>query len=253
MLQPALRNDLKQINAFQAEAMIMATIEHERIVPFIGVAWDSLRDLCVVTKFMASGDLHTLLRQYDEQKSRQQGLDEDKIRITMHVAHALAYLQSLKPVVIHRDLKSRNFLLDAELTDFGVSREATDQTMTVSVGKMLWMAPEIMVGERYDERVDIFSFGLVLTELASHQIPYAGTKSASSGHVLTDTAILQMVAMRRLQAQFSQRVPQWLRDVGTSFLTLEPTDRPSSRAAFYRHIANKELPCLVDPCRILAV
>lgn len=46
ILHPSLRNDIKQINSFLEEARIMASIEHKRLVPFIGVAWDSLRDVC---------------------------------------------------------------------------------------------------------------------------------------------------------------------------------------------------------------
>lgn len=152
----------------------MASIEQERVAPFVGLAWDSLRDLCVITKFMEGGDLCSLLKLFDEHKSRSQGVDEDKILIATHLAHALAYLHSLKPPVIHRDLKSRNILLDTHLnakrTDFGISREASDMTMTAGVGMSLWIAPEVMMGERYDEKADVFSFGVVLTELETHQL-----------------------------------------------------------------------------------
>ncbi|KAL3669705.1 hypothetical protein V7S43_005086 [Phytophthora oleae] len=79
--------------------------------------------------------------------------------------------------MIHRDLKSKNILLngalEAKLSDFGISRERLDHTMTAGVGTSLWMAPEVMLGEKYDEKADIFSFGVVLSELDVYTLPYS--------------------------------------------------------------------------------
>ncbi|KAG2787274.1 hypothetical protein PC129_g21534 [Phytophthora cactorum] len=49
--------------------------------------------------------------------------------------------------------------MDEKITDFGICRERIDATMTAGVGTSLWMAPEVMLGERYD----VFSFGVVLS------------------------------------------------------------------------------------------
>lgn len=131
-LLPASRKNLKCINAFLGEAKIMGSIEHERVVSFVGVAWDSLRNLCMVTEFMNGGDLRSLLMRFHKEESRPLGFDCDKLRIAKHVAHALTYLHSLSSPVVHRDLKSRNILLtsqlDVKLTDFGISRELGDQS-----------------------------------------------------------------------------------------------------------------------------
>ncbi|GMF33825.1 unnamed protein product [Phytophthora lilii] len=176
-----------------------ATMEHPRIVSFVGVAWDSLSDLCVVTEYMDGGDLRSLLDNYVE-TGRAVGFNREKITIALHVCHALVYLHSLDPIVIHRDLKSRNTLLnramEAKLTDFGIPRERLDRTMTAGVGTSLWMAPEVLMGERYDDKADMFSFGVVLSELDVHALPYAFAKANESGdHQLSDTAIMQKVAM----------------------------------------------------------
>ncbi|KAG2787078.1 hypothetical protein PC129_g9880 [Phytophthora cactorum] len=88
-------------------------------------------------------------------------MDASKMQITYQVAYALTYLHSLDPVVLHRDLKSRNILLteslDAKLTDFGASRIRSDATMTAGVGSSLWMAPEVTMGKRYGKKADVFS------------------------------------------------------------------------------------------------
>ncbi|GMF35955.1 unnamed protein product [Phytophthora fragariaefolia] len=144
------RSNLQQINAFLAEAKIAANMDHPHIVCFVGVAWDSLSDLCVVLEYMDGGDLRSLLNKY-EASDQPVGFDRQKITIALHVCHALTYLHSLSPPMIRRDLKSRNILLSkamkAKVTDFGVSRERLDHTMTAGVGTSLWMAPEVMFGE----------------------------------------------------------------------------------------------------------
>ncbi|KAG6586643.1 Dynein heavy chain [Phytophthora cinnamomi] len=61
-----------------------------------------------------------------------------------------------------------NHAMEAKVIDFGISRERMDQTMTAGVGTSLWMAPEVMLGEKYDDKADMFSFGVVLSELDTH-------------------------------------------------------------------------------------
>eukprot|EP00644_Phytophthora_capsici_P007732 jgi/Phyca11/11066/fgenesh1_pm.PHYCAscaffold_61_\ len=199
MLLPSTRGNLQHVNDFLAEAKLTATMDHPHIVTFIGVAWDSLSDMCVVLEFMDGGDLRTLLNSYEATK-RPVGFDKQKATIALHVCEALTYLHSLMPPVIHRDLKSRNILLnrnlEAKLTDFGVSKERLDQTMTAGVGTSLWMAPEVMMGERYDVKADIFSLGVMLSELDVHTLPYTQVKErslASTGRKMADATLFQKV------------------------------------------------------------
>eukprot|EP00644_Phytophthora_capsici_P002648 jgi/Phyca11/543324/estExt2_Genewise1Plus.C_PHYCAscaffold_110578 len=232
------RRSIPHVNAFMAEVKMSAVMDHPHIAKFIGVAWDSLSDLCSVTEFMEGGDLKALLVKYEEE-GHPLGFNYSKVKIALHVAHALTYLHSLDPPVIHRDLKSRNILLskelEAKLTDFGISRERIDATMTAGVGTSLWMAPEVMLGERYDDKADMFSFGIVLSELDQHTLPYSHAKNNShSGQRLTDTAILQMVAAGKLRVQFSQAAPESLVQLGIACVSTDPKQRPSAAEALYR-------------------
>ncbi|KAJ0395429.1 hypothetical protein ATCC90586_005049 [Pythium insidiosum] len=230
-LLPERRRDMKQIENFLDEVKLIAGLEHERIVSFIGVAWESLSDLCAVTEFMAGGDLRSMLQNFDHQ-GRPLGFDHDKIKMALHVVHALTYLHSLQPVVVHRDLKSKNVLLtqdfDAKLTDFGVSRERADNTMTAGVGSSLWMAPEVMLGERYDEKADVFSFGVVLSELDTLKLPYAHAVEPGTGRKLPDTAVLQMVSLGRLSVEFASREDNEMVKIGRACVALKAKDRPTS-------------------------
>ncbi|KAJ0406243.1 hypothetical protein ATCC90586_008201 [Pythium insidiosum] len=237
-LLPERRKDLRQIQAFLGEVKMMAGMEHDRIVRFVGVAWSSLSDLCVVSEFMERGDLRSVLNDFEDNQHRPHGFDADKVKIALHVAHALTYLHSLQPVIVHRDLKSKNILLtsdyDAKVTDFGVSRERADSTMTAGVGSSLWMAPEVMLGERYDERADVFSFGVVLSELDTHMLPYAQAKETGTNRKLPETAVLQMVSLGRLSVSFSSDADPELVALGRECVRVNARERPSSSEVLHR-------------------
>lgn len=240
MLLPASREKLHRVNEFLAEAKMTATMDHPHIVSFVGVAWDSLSDLCVVLEFMGGGELRTLLNKFEED-NHHVGLDRQKLSIALQVCHALSYLHSMMPSVIHRDLKSRNILLDSEmnakLSDFGISRERLGRTMTAGVGTSLWMAPEVMLGERYDDKVDMFSFGVVLSELDMHSRPYTRVKKEnldSNGRAMTESVLLQKVALGQVQVEFSKASPRAVVDLGRACIAIDPTQRPSAAEALYR-------------------
>ncbi|KAJ8575487.1 hypothetical protein ON010_g3726 [Phytophthora cinnamomi] len=240
MLTPETRGIMAHVNNFLAEAKLTASMDHPRIVHFIGVAWDSLSDLCVVMEYMEGGDLRTLLTGY-EASNHPVGIDRQKATIALHVCHALTYLHSLSPPVIHRDLKSCNILLnhamEAKVIDFGISRERMDQTMTAGVGTSLWMAPEVMLGEKYDDKADMFSFGVVLSELDTHTLPYALAKDENrdpNGRRMPDAIILQQVAMGRLNVNFSESSPVTVAALGKACVSVDPSLRPSAAEALYK-------------------
>ncbi|RLN15189.1 hypothetical protein BBJ28_00009022 [Nothophytophthora sp. Chile5] len=236
MLLPETRENLQHVNEFLAEAKMTATMDHPRIVSFIGVAWDALSDLCVVLEFMDGGDLRTLLQEY-ESNHHPVGFDREKTTIALHVCHALVYLHSLKPPIIHRDLKSRNILLnrllEAKLTDFGISRERLDKTMTAGVGTSLWMAPEVMVSGKYGVEADMFSFGVVLSELDLHTLPYAQVKEDASNRQLPDAVLLPQVAMGKVRVAFSDAESS-MAELGYDCVQVNPGKRPTAAVAIYR-------------------
>ncbi|ETO79507.1 TKL protein kinase, variant [Phytophthora nicotianae P1976] len=240
MLLSASRDNITLVNEFLAEAKMTATMDHPHIVSFVGVAWDSLTDLCVVLEYMDGGELRSLLNSYLESK-KPVGFDREKATIALQVCHALTYLHSLMPSIIHRDLKSRNILLDknmqAKLSDFGISRERLDRTMTAGVGTSLWMAPEVMLGEHYDDKADMFSFGVVLSELDVHTMPYARVSKdnlGSSGREMASVTLFQKIALGTVQVEFSDASPRSIEELGRACMNIDPSERPSAAEAMYR-------------------
>jgi serine/threonine protein kinase len=97
-------------------------------------------------------------------------------RVACDVLTALAFLHAADR--IHRDVKSDNILINSrgeiKLADFGRAAQLTDASPKRNsvVGTPYWMAPELIRGEPYDVKVDIWSFGIVLIEMAEGEPPY---------------------------------------------------------------------------------
>ncbi|RLN97462.1 hypothetical protein BBJ28_00018317 [Nothophytophthora sp. Chile5] len=267
------------LQRFVAEIRFLATLSHPKIVAFYGVAWTSSSshgggkgsspppkgptDLQMVLEYMSRGDLRQYLAR-TRGDIRARAWSSRKLAMALDIAEALAYLHSRRPdPVLHRDLKSRNILLDATYTakvaDFGVSRyglrtarpmegeenaldddQEDEMAMTRAVGTSRWIAPEVLAGEaRYSTAVDVYSFGVILSELDSHELPFADV-CLSNGESLSEHAILELLRAGALQPTLSDRCPRGIAMLMFECLTLEPTLRPTSA-----HVADR-LRALLD-------
>jgi mitogen-activated protein kinase kinase kinase 9 len=100
--------------------------------------------------------------------------------MALEAARGVHYLHSCNPPVLHRDLKSLNLLLDesgrVKLADFGWTK-GLDNYMTGKIGTYQWMAPEVIASQKYSEKADVFSYGIILWEIASREPPFKRTVS----------------------------------------------------------------------------
>ncbi|RLN06667.1 hypothetical protein BBJ28_00018871 [Nothophytophthora sp. Chile5] len=216
------------LEQFAGEIGLMCTLQHRNIVSFVGVSWNRLQNLCAVVEYMEAGDLDEVLKKYREKFSWQR----EKISIAMDIAEGLVYLHCLRPVVVHRDLKSKNVLLNrkfhAKLSDFGVSRKTTvNETMTSGVGTLLWTAPEIIEGKKYSEKADIYSLGVVLSELDTCEPPFADV-TTDKGERLPGMQLAQLVRLGKIRVTLRSDCPPSLRKLAMDCTQLDPDLRPSS-------------------------
>jgi serine/threonine protein kinase len=113
----------------------------------------------------------------------------------------------------------------AKLSDFGVSREwQVDATMTAGIGTMAWIAPEVLRGERYTEKADMYSFGVILTELATCAKPFEGISNA---------LIVLKVTSGEHRPEMGDDCPDDIRELGMRCLSYDAGDRPSAMVAHY--------------------
>jgi len=144
-------------------------------------------------------------------------------QVSCGAAKGMAYLHSGNPPVLHRDLKSANLLLDKSYTtkicDFGLSRlKAQTRSMTANCGTVQWMAPEVLANKVYDEKADVYSFGIIVWELLSRECPYEGM-----------TAI--QCALAVLNRDKRPEIPKWcppgLHALIKSCIKKDPASRPT--------------------------
>ncbi|CAG0900375.1 unnamed protein product [Cyprideis torosa] len=156
----------------ETEIFHLRKLNHPNVVSFLGV---SVQPKC-----------HCLVMEYCSKGSLFQYLETEKI-LSPHrlvtwsreVALGMNYLHSHG--IIHRDLKSGNILIDAQerlkISDFGTSKEwgvgALSATMSFT-GTAAWMSPEVILRKRCSEKVDVWSYGVVLWEMLICEPPYRG-------------------------------------------------------------------------------
>ncbi|XP_047237710.1 LIM domain kinase 2 isoform X1 [Girardinichthys multiradiatus] len=182
VMKELIRCDEETQKTFLKEVKVMRSLEHPHVLKFIGVLYKDKR-LNLITEFIEGGTLKDFIRDMDLFPWQQ------RVSFAKGIASGMAYLHSMS--IIHRDLNSHNCLVKLDNTvvvaDFGLSRLIVEEKVKpppekpstkkrvlrridrkkryTVVGNPYWMAPEMLNGKRYDEKVDIFSFGIVLCEI----------------------------------------------------------------------------------------
>ncbi|OQR88746.1 protein kinase [Achlya hypogyna] len=227
------RNKDQRVEAVQKfidEIKLMLLMDSPFIVKCLGVSWRRPIEMEVVVEYMDLGDL----RSYLAARRVADFSWKDKFAHIMSIARGLVYLHTFEPPIIHRDLKSRNVLLDSKkgtkLTDFGTSRTAgDDDLMTNGIGTYQWMAPEVITGTEYSLAADIFSFGVILSEFSTHAVPYSDLVNPNTGHAYPQENIMSRVTTGELRPTFETKLtPSWVVELGEQCMTTDPRGRPTA-------------------------
>ncbi|KAK9829556.1 hypothetical protein WJX72_006471 [[Myrmecia] bisecta] len=170
------RLDQHQLDQFKKEISMLKKLSYDRnIVQFYGACMQEGKPMLVL-EYMEGGDLRQAMSsaQGAELRWYQKGQ-----LIALDIARAMHFLHSNK--VMHSDLKTGNILLTkdyscAKIGDVGLARIMDSQYMTNTQmgGTFAYAAPELLLNQRCSEKVDIYSFGVVLFELVSGEQPQRG-------------------------------------------------------------------------------
>uniref|UniRef100_A0A8C8SVN9 non-specific serine/threonine protein kinase n=1 Tax=Pelusios castaneus TaxID=367368 RepID=A0A8C8SVN9_9SAUR len=211
---------MKNFSEFRQEASMLHSLQHPCIVSLIGI---SIHPLCFALELAPLGSLTTVLSEKSKGASFVPLGHILTQKIAYQIATGLAYLH--KKNIIFCDLKSDNILVwsldikeevNIKLSDYGISRQSFHEGALGVEGTPGYQAPEIRPRIVYDEKVDMFSYGMVLYELLSGQRPVLGqhqlqiSKKLSKGirPVLGQPAEVQFYRMQSLMMECWDTKPE---------------------------------------------
>ncbi|XWS28073.1 hypothetical protein CRYUN_Cryun25bG0034400 [Craigia yunnanensis] len=169
---------------FWKEALILSSLHHPNVVSFYGIVRDGPDgSLATVTEFMVNGSLKQFLQKKDRTIDRRK-----RLIIAMDAAFGMEYLHGKS--IVHFDLKCENLLVNmrdpqrpvCKIGDLGLSKVRQHTLVSGGVrGTLPWMAPELLSGKSnmVSEKIDVYSFGIVMWELLTGEEPYADMHCAS--------------------------------------------------------------------------
>ncbi|KAE8302219.1 Kinase, NEK [Giardia duodenalis] len=222
--------------AMRREIAILRNIQHCNIVRCYDIQRATEESRYFISMELCNCDLHDFIRAFRHKRRR---IPEATV-LTMikDIASALAFLHnpinfttidsldadedSIR-VIIHRDVKPGNIMLANDgffkLCDFNLAREINTVTGAMSnTGTIAYMAPELLDGKKYDEKVDLWSLGCTIHEMCMYYSPF---------HNQSITQALNNIMMGRYDSIcnfYSER----LRKLVQMLLSINPLDRPSA-------------------------
>ncbi|XP_074804952.1 mitogen-activated protein kinase kinase kinase 21 isoform X3 [Natator depressus] len=216
------------------EAKLFSMLKHPNIIELHGVC---LREpnLCLVMEFARGGSLNRALAG----AATTGGGSRWGRRVPPHIlvnwavqiARGMLYLheEAIVPI-LHRDLKSSNILLlqkiehddmcnkTLKITDFGLAREWHRTTKMSAAGTYAWMAPEVIKSSMFSKGSDIWSYGVLLWELLTGEVPYRG---------IDGLAVAYGVAVNKLTLPIPSTCPEPFAKLMKECWEQDPHIRPS--------------------------
>ncbi len=185
--------DVDQVQRFIREGETLRTLNHPNIVKLLATVEENEQHYLIM-EYVGGGSLADLLHQQPQLPIPQ------VLAIALELADALTRAHHLK--VIHRDIKPANVLLAEDgtprLTDFGIARViGSNITGTTSViGTMPYLPPEAFNSLPLDARADLWSFGIMLFEMLTGQLPFNGTEITAIIAAIVHNPVPDLEALR---------------------------------------------------------
>ena len=206
--------NIKEKSLFFREVEIMYKLDHPNISKLYSHFEDN--NFCyLLMQYIPNGSAYDLLMK----KGKKPNL-ELIASIIRDVFRAIYYLHNMVPKIIHRDIKPENILLDennnAYLIDFGWSNYILNHRRRNTIcGTPLYYPPEMVNDVDYDERVDIWSVGILLFELSTGNIPFQGNDIDTLKQNIYD-----------LNITWPNNIDPEIKDLCAKILKTDPNERP---------------------------
>lgn len=176
----------KEVRALENEIILLRNFHHERIVRYFGCSVERT-EICIFMEYMPGGSIFDIITKYGALTETVAG------KYTRQVLEGLAYLH--KHVIVHRDIKGANVLRDnagnVKLADFGTSKRlqtiCSVSGLKTIVGTPYWMAPEVINGESYGRKADVWSMGCTVVEMLTKKPPWADLETMAAIYKIATT------------------------------------------------------------------
>uniref|UniRef100_A0A915DC14 Uncharacterized protein n=1 Tax=Ditylenchus dipsaci TaxID=166011 RepID=A0A915DC14_9BILA len=197
----------QKVFMLEKEVDILSQIRHRNIIQFFGVSHAN-PDFYIVTEYAENGSLYSHLHNDTAQFS-----SERLLKWATQIAHGVQYLHYEAPVtIIHRDLKSKNVV---------IGNKMTCKLSPTWGGTAAWMSPEIISQkEGITTATDVWSFGVLLWEMITREIPYKG---------LTEFKIYSIISQQGVKLVVPAEVPAHLANLLKECWHANPKERIKMR------------------------
>ncbi|XP_041714916.1 mitogen-activated protein kinase kinase kinase 21 [Coregonus clupeaformis] len=205
------------------EAKLFSMLQHPNIIKLEGVCLEE-PNLCLVMEYARGGTLNRAL-------TGRRIPPHILVNWAVQIARGMHYLHEEAVVpIIHRDLKSCNILLlekienddigrkTLKITDFGLAREWHNTTEMSAAGTYSWMAPEVIKSSLFSKGSDVWSYGVLLWELLTGEVPYRG---------IDGLAVAYGVAVNKLTLPIPSTCPEPFAKLMEECWEQDPHIRPS--------------------------
>ncbi|KDP42079.1 hypothetical protein JCGZ_01867 [Jatropha curcas] len=233
-----LEDEIANSKAFASEIQALTEIRHRNIVKLHGFCSNSNQPL-LVYEFLENGSLETLLKTDEQAKA----FDWTKrINVIKGVANALSYMHhDCSFPIIHRDISSKNVLLDMEyeahVSDFGTAKILKPDSSNWSsvAGTLGYIAPELAYTMEVNEKCDVYSFGVLALEIlvGSHPGDLISTLSSPSS---SSASLLKDLLDNRVSLPSNQVIEEIVSvvEIAVSCLHSNPESRP-----YMKHVSQE--------------
>jgi len=231
--------NLKLTEQLKKEIAIIARCNHENIIKLYG----AFEDKSYIYLIMELANDSTLFSKLKKSKK----LPESTAAAYLtDIVKAIMYLHSQKPAIIHRDLKPENILLSdgrCKIADFGWSN-VTDEFRNTFCGTPDYLAPEMIIGTGHDEKLDVWTIGVMMFELIEGLPPFTAKDK------INDARVMQKLIEKNILSgniEFSKDISEDAKNAVRIMLNPKAEFRPSAKEIlqlqfFKKHTASSTWP-----------
>ena len=219
---------LRMVKQVIFEIKIMTKITHENIIKY-ETHFEDNKHIFLILELADSGQLYS--------KLKRQGLfkEEEASVIVFELLKAVNYLHTRFPAIIHRDIKPENILFKndvVKLADFGSSNfKKEGQMRRTYCGTRDYLAPEMIFKKGHDEKVDVWTIGVMLFEICTGKAPFTPSVSGSKKKT-KDELLAQLEAnITQKELDFPIYLSEECKDLISKLACKDPESRVSCVSA----------------------